>query len=214
MLRRLLRPTLKVAAIGAVIAMIPVAAFAGSGYFTSSSGSTPAVKAVNSSTSTGAAGVVGEASANSSNQRYGVDGYAIGTGGIGVWGAGAKYGVYSNGNLGVATGKTLRCGGCVTSADLATSARRTVTVQQQGFVAAGDFAHVEAYCPSGYQATGGGVAPNNVLYMEVTRSTPIIDGGVASSTGHEATGWSGAVRNDESSGQDFFYVTAICAPGA
>jgi len=118
MLRRLLRPTAAVAAGVAIGATMPVAAIAASGYFTSSSASSPAVRAVNSSGGAGAKAVSGVESATGGNQRYGIYGSASGAGGIGVWGHGAKYGVYSNGSLGIASGDSLKCAGCVSRADL------------------------------------------------------------------------------------------------
>jgi hypothetical protein len=102
--------------------MIPTAAMAAIGTFTSTT-VTPAVTGTNSATVANAKGVQGSASATSAGvTRYGVTGNAGGTFGIGVQGTGTKYGVFSNGPLGVAAGKSLTCTGCVTATDLAGNA--------------------------------------------------------------------------------------------
>ena len=112
-----LKRSWKVILIAIAIVAVPTAAFAAIGSFTSASG-TPAVTGVNSSALTGVSGVRGVASHVGANNHYGVSGAASGTGGIGVRGDGANFGVYSGGNLGVAAGKTLKCAGCVTNGDL------------------------------------------------------------------------------------------------
>ncbi len=104
--------------------MIPTAAMAAIGAFTSTT-VTPAVTGTNSATVANAKGVQGTASATSAGvTRYGVAGNASGTFGIGVQGTGTKYGVFSNGPLGVAAGKSLSCTACITGGDLAASTRR------------------------------------------------------------------------------------------
>ena len=95
-----------------VVVMVPTAALAASGAFTSTT-TAPAVSGTNSSTAVGAVGVRGFNTGGGLNTRYGVQGAANGTAGIGVQGTGTKYGVYSNGPLGVAAGKPLSCTGCV-----------------------------------------------------------------------------------------------------
>jgi hypothetical protein len=80
-------------AICAVFA-IPTAGLAAGGAFTNNSATVPAVKATNTNAH-----------------------------GIGVQGTGKKYGVYSNGPLGVAAGKPLSCTGCVGASDIAPAAR-------------------------------------------------------------------------------------------
>ncbi len=82
--------TVVIVAVAAMFA-VPTAALAATGAFTSASNTVPAVKASNT-----------------------------GTAGTGVSGTGKKYGVYSNGHLGVAANKLLRCASCVTSGNLAT----------------------------------------------------------------------------------------------
>jgi hypothetical protein len=110
-----------VAIIAAVL--IPTAAMAAVGKFTSTT-ATPAVTGTNSATVANAKGVQGSASATSAGvTRYGVTGNAGGTFGIGVQGTGTKYGVFSNGPLGVASGKSLSCTGCVGPAALSTAAK-------------------------------------------------------------------------------------------
>jgi hypothetical protein len=76
------------------------------------------VRAVNSSTATNAVGAVGVASATGNAVRTGVAGGATGANGVGVKGSGVKYGVFSNGPLGISSGKTLVCTACVTANDL------------------------------------------------------------------------------------------------
>ncbi|HUI27929.1 MAG TPA: hypothetical protein VL403_17740 [Candidatus Kryptonia bacterium] len=104
------------------IVAIPTAALAASGAFTSAT-TAPAVSGINSSAGAGATGVVGVNNGGGLNTRYGVRGAATGPAGIGVNGSGAKYGVFSNGPLGVATGKPLSCGGCVGPSALSSAAK-------------------------------------------------------------------------------------------
>jgi len=108
----------KIAAIVLAVVAIPTAALAATGAFTSTT-ATPAVTGTNSSAAATATGVLGANTGGGSNTRYGVSGTANGTGGVGVNGAGTKYGVYSNGPLGVAAGNKLTCAGCVTGSDIA-----------------------------------------------------------------------------------------------
>ncbi len=124
-----LKRSWKVIVIAIAIVAIPTAAFAAIGSFTSTSG-TPAVTGVDSSALSGVSGVRGVASYVGALNHYGVSGAASGTGGIGVRGDGANYGVYSGGNLGVATGKALKCAGCVTAGDIAPGA---ATIVYAGF---------------------------------------------------------------------------------
>lgn len=105
-------------AVVALVVMIPTAALAAAGAFTSTTAA-PAVTASNSSTSANAVGVLGRATGAGNAARTGVVGSGTGTAGTGVTGNGAKYGVYSNGSLGVVTGKKLVCAGCVTGTDMA-----------------------------------------------------------------------------------------------
>ncbi len=102
--------------------LIPTSAMAAVGAFTSTA-ATPAVSATNSATVANAKGVQGSATATNTNTRYGVTGNAGGVNGIGVQGTGTKYGVFSNGPLGVAAGKPLSCTGCVHAAALGTGRR-------------------------------------------------------------------------------------------
>jgi hypothetical protein len=81
--------TIVIVAICAMFAL-PTAAFAAAGVFSNNSASAAAVKATNSNAN-----------------------------GIGVSGTGKRFGVYSNGPLGVAAGRPLSCTGCVPSTDLA-----------------------------------------------------------------------------------------------
>jgi uncharacterized protein YjbI with pentapeptide repeats len=73
-----------IVAVAFVVVAYPFAADAASAAFSNNSASTPAVQGTNSNAK-----------------------------GIGVKGTGKKYGVYSNGSLGIAAGKSLACTGCV-----------------------------------------------------------------------------------------------------
>ncbi|MGZ6528139.1 MAG: hypothetical protein ACXVES_13240 [Actinomycetota bacterium] len=117
----------KIAAITLAIVMIPVVALAAVGSFTSST-TTPAVTAKNTSATAGAKAIYGLESSTASGIRTGIVGQALGTGGVGVTGTGARYGLYSNGPIGVASGKNLVCSGCVTSTDLAVKPPKLVSV--------------------------------------------------------------------------------------
>jgi hypothetical protein len=86
--------TVVIVAIAAMFA-IPTAALAAGGAFTNNSATVPAVKGTNSNAH-----------------------------GTGVQGTGKKYGVYSNGPLGVAAGKSLSCTKCVSAGALSASAKK------------------------------------------------------------------------------------------
>ena len=103
--------------VATALVAVPTVVLAATGTFTSST-NRPAITGVNTSAQAGAAGVTGQASGGGAATRFGVSGSASGTGGIGVQGTGAKFGVYSNGPLGVAPGRPLVCSGCVTAGDL------------------------------------------------------------------------------------------------
>ncbi len=122
--------TVVIVAISGAIVLTPVAAMAAVGAFTSST-ATPAVTATNSATVAGGKGVSGAATGSGNVARYGVTGSASGTQGIGVEGTGTQYGVYSNGSLGVATGKSLACTGCVGRSALSSTAVAGKLLYQQ-----------------------------------------------------------------------------------
>jgi hypothetical protein len=108
--------TIVCVAIVAIVVMVPTAALAASGVFSSTSA--PAVTATNSSKSSGARAIDATETNTGTSTRYGVHGSALGAGGIGVGGAGAKYGVYSYGDLGIRSGNKLACSACVTKSAL------------------------------------------------------------------------------------------------
>jgi hypothetical protein len=136
------------------IVLVPTIALAAGGTFTSATGQA-AVKAVNSSSHAGAAAVVAEATGGGGALRFGVNSTAGGPNGIGVQGTGSKWGVYSNGPLGVASGKALVCTGCVTSTDL------TLTL-------------VSGQTESGVFASGGDAAsPANLVGVGITFPRPL-----------------------------------------
>jgi len=112
---RVFKKAWKVGALALAIVLIPTAALAVVGTFSSST-TTPAVTGTNTSAAAGSPGVLGTNTGGGLNTRYGVQGTANGTAGVGVSGTGTKYGVFSNGPLGVANGKFLTCvalTGCV-----------------------------------------------------------------------------------------------------
>jgi hypothetical protein len=126
---------LQVLVVAATVILVPTIAMAATGTFTSSTGQA-AVRAVNSSTAVGATALLGQATGGGTATRFGVNGTATGHNGVGVQGTGAKWGVFSNGPLGVAPGKSLTCTGCVTSTDMTLQAGQT----ESGVFAAGEYA--------------------------------------------------------------------------
>jgi hypothetical protein len=139
---------------------IPTAAVAAVGTFTSTT-VTPAVTATNSATVANAKGVQGSASATSAGvNRYGVTGNAGGTFGIGVQGTGTKYGVFSNGPLGVAAGKSLTCAGCVGPGALSAAAR---VLQPLG----------SGQSESGTFVAYGGTAASTFINTSITYQRPL-----------------------------------------
>ena len=93
--------------------------------------------------------------------------------------------------------------------------RNTITVVISGLVGAGASTVARADCPSGYQAIGGGVDPDDVTVQFITSSGPSIDGSwldYASVGQHAAsTGWWAAVHNNGSLVLGY-KVAAICSP--
>jgi hypothetical protein len=92
--------------------------------------------------------------------------------------------------------------------------RRTITIINSATVNVGTFGGTTANCPSGYEAIGGGVAPQNVLTMQVTESAPRIDNSdpfVLANGQHSAgTGWIGFAVNNAGVAQTV-KVVAVCA---
>jgi hypothetical protein len=123
-----------VVAIVAAIVLVPASVYAAVGSFSSTT-ATPGVKGT-SSYSTGK-GVAGYATSTSSSTHIGVYGNASGSGGYGVYGQGPKFGVYSNGPLGIATGKSLVCTGCVPATALAASAQPSIVTKDGSSSVAG-----------------------------------------------------------------------------
>ena len=110
-------------AIVSIVVIVPTAAMAAAGAFTSTTAG-PAVKGTNSSTAGNATAVLGYADASGNASRFGVTGKATGSGGVGVEGTGAQSGVLSNGPLRVAAGKPFVCSACIGAADMSTGAKR------------------------------------------------------------------------------------------
>lgn len=127
--------TVIIVAIAAMFA-IPTAALAAGGAFTSKNTSA-AVLGTNTASKAGAVAVYGKQTGVGTGVRFGVRGAANGKGGVGIEGAGKKYGVFSNGpfavtgnatvngNVLISPKKTLTCTGCVTPADLGSDAKKT-----------------------------------------------------------------------------------------
>jgi|1186.fasta_scaffold77891_2 hypothetical protein len=125
--------TIVIVAVAAMFAL-PTAAIAAGGAFTSNT-TKPTVSATNSSKADGAVAVYGKEIGVGKKVRFGVRGAANGKGGVGVEGAGSKYGVFSNGpfavtgdatingNLQVSSGKSFACDGCVGPKALSGAAR-------------------------------------------------------------------------------------------
>ncbi len=94
--------------------------------------------------------------------------------------------------------------------------RGTITVVATGpSIPSGSFDVQRADCPSGYEAVGGGVDPENILTEVVTLSTPVISNSsrLVAPDGQNpaATGWAAGVRNNDI-GARSFKVAAVCAP--
>ncbi len=91
---------------------------------------------------------------------------------------------------------------------------KTLTVVKTETVGAGTFDFESIDCPSGYEATGGGIDPNNVLTMFVTSSNPKIAGNrtLLTPDGAQAaaTGWFGGVFNSTGSSATW-KIAVICA---
>ena len=200
--------TIVCVAIVSIVLIVPTAALAATGAFTSTTGA-PAVKGTNSSRSTGAKGVQGVESNTGPGTRYGVHGSALGPNGIGVGGAGASYGVYSYGNLGIRSGNKLVCNACVPknaigagifkNYEIVNSAK--TVVRRLSF-----FSGADATCPTGKKVIGGVRASRN------------LDGGVSGgynvlqSAPNGDTGWHAEFNvSNPRGGLSRLTVYAICA---
>ena len=176
--------TIVCVAVVSVVVAVPTVALAASGAFTSTT-VTPAVTATNSATVASAVGVKGIASATNTNARYGVVGSASGANGIGVQGGGTKFGVFSNGPLGVAAGKSLSCGGCVTAGDLSTSAKgaaKGALIYQSSQSFTGPYSDGEAIAsfagiPAGLLCVSGTASASTTSPTGANMSLHFVDGG-------------------------------------
>jgi hypothetical protein len=90
---------------------------------------------------------------------------------------------------------------------------KTLTVVKTQSVAAGTFDFESVDCPTGYEATGGGADPNNVLTMFVTSSNPKIAGNrtLLTPDGAQAaaTGWFAGVYNSGAAAT--WKIAVVCA---
>ena len=132
-----------------------------------------------------AALAAGAAFRNKSNGKPAVEAVNTGSRGVGVSGKGKRYGVFSNGPLGVATGKTLRCSGCVKAGALATgsvgvralsTAAKQIQPLASGHSESGIFAMAAGNSTSGLMADGITFAqpvPGPLTYIEVGGTGPV-----------------------------------------
>jgi hypothetical protein len=92
--------------------------------------------------------------------------------------------------------------------------QNTKTIVVSAIANNGTFGTAVANCPAGYQAIGGGVDPNNVFTMQVTSSSPMINGTrtllTADGQHGPANGWLGGVVNN-SGANAVFKVAVICS---
>jgi collagen triple helix repeat protein len=113
-----------------------------------------------------------------------------------------------------ATGATGPQGPAGTSVDTTQVLGRTVTVVASTTVLAGDFRILGVSCPAGYEATGGGVDPQNVLQVVVTGSGPTWNGvRLLSQTDGQhtsANGWQASVRNNDNVNNYLVKLAVIC----
>jgi len=149
----------KVLVVALAVALIPTAAYAVIGGFSSHTAA-PAVTATNSSSAAGTKAIEGQQTGGGSNTRYGVLGTANGAGGIGVIGTGTQDGIFSNGPLGVRAGSTLQCTGCVSENDLAPAAQGVQPL-------------VSGQSQSGAFGTGGGNTTSGYIGEGITYVRPL-----------------------------------------
>ncbi len=114
-----------------------------------------------------------------------------------------------------ATGATGPQGPAGTSVDTTAVLGRTLTVVASGSVTPNNFQIVTVACPTGYEAVGGGVDVGNVLSNVVASSGPTYAGArllfAADGQRPAATGWLGAVRNNDATTTYAMKVAVICA---
>ena len=92
---------------------------------------------------------------------------------------------------------------------------RTVTVVSSTTVLGGDFKTFGVNCPTGYEATGGGVDPANNFQVVVTGSGPTFNGarlnGQTDGQHTAATGWQASVRNNDNVNSYLVKLAVVCA---
>lgn len=155
---------------------------------------------------TGAQGLTGPAGPAGATGAQGPAGPAGATGAVGPQGP--------QGDTGVA-GATGPQGPAGTSVDTTHVLGRTVTVVASMSFLAGDFHTFGASCPTGYEATGGGVDPQNVVSVVVTGSGPTWNGVrlVSQTDGQHtaANGWQVSAVNNSTTATYLVKVAVVCA---
>ena len=128
--------------------------------------------------------------------------------------AGATGATGSQGPAG-ASGATGPQGPAGTSVDTTQVLGRTLTVVASTTVLAGDFKTFGVSCPTGYEATGGGVDPANNFQVVLTGSGPTYNGArlLAQTDGPHtaATGWQASVRNNDNVNGYLVKLAVVCA---
>jgi hypothetical protein len=142
--------TIVIVAVAAMFA-IPTAALAASGAFNSKTAA-PALAATSSSDKHNAVAISASQRGGGNATRFGVHAAANGNGGVGVQGDGKKFGVFSNGNLGIKKGKSLSCNGCVAPDALSGAARTNVL--RSGESESGSYAAAGGSSTSGFAVSG------------------------------------------------------------
>ena len=99
----------------------------------------------------------------------------------------------------------------------AASLTKTITVKASSTVSRGNFDFKTVKCPTGYEALGGGVDSNQVLYGRVTASGPVVNGkhprDLANGRHGPATGWYGVYELESGASETSvsWQIEVICS---
>ena len=164
---------------------------------------------------TGATGLQGPKGDTGAQGLTGAAGPVGATGAAGPVGATGAVGPQGpQGDTGV-TGATGPQGPAGTSVDTTQVLGRTLTVVASMSFLAGDFHTFGASCPTGYEATGGGLDPQNVVSVVVTGSGPTWNGvRLLSQTDGQhtaANGWQVSAVNSSTTATYLVKVAVVCA---